>query len=80
MVITMRTRIITAAIALAAFIPFLYFSGTIAFPIIVALLCVVGVYELYGCMSMKQCYAMYIPSLAAALAFPIIARYEPRLL
>ncbi|MDD4124835.1 MAG: phosphatidate cytidylyltransferase [Eubacteriales bacterium] len=76
----MLTRISTAAVALAAFLPVLYFSGTIVFPIIMALLCVVGIYELYGCINMKQCRAMYLFSLAAAAVFPITARCQPRLI
>ncbi len=74
----MLTRILTALTALAAFLPVLYFSGSVAFPLVMALLCAVGIYELYGCMGLRGCRAMYLPSLAAALAFPLLARFEPR--
>lgn len=74
----MLTRIITAIIALSAFFPILYFSGTIAFPIAIAILCAVGIYELYGCMGMKKCSGMFYLSLILGLALPVIARYKPR--
>lgn len=75
----MLTRIITAIIALAAFFPVLYFSETITFPITMALLCVIGIYELYVCMGMLKCRIMFWLSLVCAAAVPVLARYFPNL-
>ena len=42
----MRTRVITAVVALAIFLPILYIGGTIL-QLTAALLAVIGVYELF---------------------------------
>ncbi len=72
----MLTRIITAAVALAVFVPILYFSGTAAFPAALAVLCVVAVFEMYSCVGLKKCYPMLIVSALAGAALPILARYK----
>ena len=72
----MLTRILTAAVALAVFIPILYFSGTAAFPIALAVLCVVAVCEMYFCTGLKKCYPMLVVSALAGAALPILARYK----
>lgn len=75
----MLTRILTAAVALALFIPVLWFSGTVVFPITVALLCVIAVYELYKCFGSKM-KVMFGLSAMIAAALPIIARYKSELI
>ncbi len=42
----MKTRIITAAVALAAFIPVLFFSHTVAFPLVIGVLAAIAGYEM----------------------------------
>ena len=45
----MKTRIITAVVALAVFVPFLYFSGTHAFTAVMALLALIAAFEFLRC-------------------------------
>ena len=49
----MTKRIVTAIVALALFVPVLYFSGTWVYPAAVALLSVVAVYEMLGCIGVR---------------------------
>ena len=73
----MLTRIITAAVALAVFVPILYFSSTAAFPIALAILCAVAVYEMFACTGLKKCYPLFGLSILAGAALPLLARYKP---
>jgi len=67
----MLTRIITAVILIAVFLPIMYFSDTYAFDIAAALLSVTAVYELLGCTGMKKEYSVAIPVYIYALAMPL---------
>ena len=49
----MKTRIITAVVCALFFIPFLMFSGTWAFPVLLSLLALAGVYEMLKCIGEK---------------------------
>ncbi len=69
----MLTRILTAIVALIAFIPILVFSDTWAFPIAMALLSVIGTVEMLRCIGMKKWHLTAISMIIAA-AFPIFAR------
>ena len=69
----MRTRIITAIVALAAFIPVLIFSHTWAFPIAMAILSAIGAVEMLSCIGMKKWHLTSL-SLILAASFPILAR------
>ncbi len=69
----MRTRIITAIVALAAFIPVLIFSHTWAFPIGMAILSAIGAVEMLTCIGMKKWHLASLSVIIAA-AFPILAR------
>ena len=57
----MKQRVITAIILGIVAIPFCIFSNTVAFPIVWALLGVVGVYELLGCMGTRNNLFISIP-------------------
>lgn len=70
----MGTRIITAAVATALFIPVLVYSHTYAFPVTMSLLAVIAVYEMLSCLKMKNIMTL-LPSGAIALALPVLARY-----
>ena len=67
----MLTRIVTAVVLLAVFLPIMYFSGTYVFDIAAALLSVTAVYELVGCVGMRRDYAVCIPLYVYALAMPL---------
>lgn len=77
----MKTRILTAAAALTAFIPFLYFSHTPAFPALAAVLGGVAVWELYSCVGETKRYNLTrIMSLILAAILPFAARYRQSLI
>lgn len=69
----MKTRIITAIICALIFIPFLVFSGTIAFPIILAVASALSVYEMLKCIGENN-PVIRLVSCAIAAALPICAR------
>lgn len=71
----MLKRIITAVVALGLFIPVLYFSDTVVFPIAVALLCGVACYEMLKCVGIFENWALSLPIIAVGIALPILDRY-----
>lgn len=71
----MKTRVITATVMIAAMIPFFWFSYTIAFPILMAFLAVMGVWEMQGCIGARKRILSLIPTGAVAAAMPFLARY-----
>jgi len=70
----MLTRIITAIVALCAFIPILIFSDTLAFPIAMALLSCIGAVEMLRCIGMKKWSITVITAVLAA-SMPMAARF-----
>lgn len=73
----MITRIVTAVLALALFIPVLIFSYTWIYPAVIALLCVVGTYEMLGCTGVRRKLFVSVPSLLLAVMSPLLARALP---
>lgn len=73
----MAQRIITGIILLAVFIPILIFSDTIIFTIVIALISLIGVYEMLRCLKVHKSPAIAIPSLIIALGTPFGARLIP---
>ena len=71
----MKTRVLTAAVMIAAMIPFFVFSDTVAFPLLIALLGAIGVGEMFVCVGAKQRYVAMLLPLAAALGMPFVARH-----
>lgn len=69
----MLTRIITAVVAVALFIPVLIFSHTLIFPVMMALLALVGASEMLKCVGNKKKAVSVVAVIIAALA-PICAR------
>jgi len=69
----MKTRVITAVICVLIFIPFLIFSDTWAFPVLLSLLSFAGVYEMLKCLGEKNIICKIAASLTA-LALPFCAR------
>lgn len=76
----MIKRIITAVVALAIFLPVLWFSQTVVFPIVLALLSAIAVWELFGCTGTRRSYALFGVSLLLAAGVPFAARYLPAVL
>ncbi len=71
----MLKRTITAAVALALFIPVLYFSHTVIFPAAMTFLAIIAVGEILGCIGAKE-IRFLVPSclLAFCPLLPYIAR------
>lgn len=67
----MRTRIITAVIALLLFIPILIFHNTYVFTIVISLLSMVAVVEMCSCIGAKLLYKIIGGIFGAAL--PVVA-------
>ena len=72
----MKTRIITAIVALAILLPVLIFSDTVILPIVMALCSVIAVWEMVSCIGLKKAWLLTVPLYFAALAFPFLIRYS----
>lgn len=73
----MATRIITGFIAACLFIPVCYFSDYVVFPIVIGLLCLIGVYEMAKCLGFDKKLVITIPMYIIALGLPIFRYYTP---
>ena len=71
----MKQRVITAIILCLVAIPVCIFSGTIVFPIAMAFIGFMGVYEMLGCMGTRKNLLITAPLYVAALVAPFIVRY-----
>jgi len=68
----MKTRIITAIVAIIVFLPVCIFSDTWFYPTAMAILCSVGVYEMLSCVGMFRTPAISVPSMLLAAAMPLL--------
>jgi phosphatidate cytidylyltransferase len=59
----------------AAMVPFFIFSHTVAFPLLMAFLGAVGVYEMQGCIGAKKLLAASLPPMLVAAGLPFLVRY-----
>lgn len=77
----MKTRIITAVIAICLLVPVLIFSETPALPIMLSLCSVIAIYEMMACIGLKKSVALTAPLYLFAAGFPFLLRYadEPAL-
>ena len=71
----MKTRVLTAIVMVALMVPFFVWSGTVAFPILMALLGAVGAYEMQSCIGVKKQYLSVIPAVLVGMGLPFLARY-----
>ena len=71
----MKTRIITAVVALCLLVPVLIFSDTVALPIALSLCSLIAVYEMVGCIGLKNAWGLTTPLYLAALGLPFLIRY-----
>ena len=72
----MKTRIITAVVALCLLIPVLIFSDTVVFPIVLALCTVVALYEMLACIKLKAAWVLSVPLYLVAAGLPFLIRYS----
>lgn len=70
----MLKRIITALCALVVLFPILYFSGTIAFSGVVAVVALICLFEMFKCMGLHKNIALTLPVYIAATVFPFLMR------
>ncbi len=70
----MKTRILTSIVAICILLPVLYFSGTAALPAAIAVVAVISIYEMLGCIGVKKLY-ISLPIYAAAAVMPFLLRY-----
>ena len=70
----MRTRIITALVGITLMIPVFWYSDTYLLPTVMALLCVVGNFELMRCIGVHKKYALAVPQYVIAAAMPFLMR------
>lgn len=71
----MKTRIITAVVAVCVLLPVLIFSDTVIFPIALAVLSLVALYEMSSCIGLKKAWALTIPAYLFAIGLPFLIRY-----
>lgn len=71
----MKTRVLTAIVMVALMVPFFVWSGTVAFPVLMALLGAVGAYEMQSCIGVKKQYLSVIPAVLVGMGLPFLARY-----
>ena len=74
----MLKRIITAIVAVALFLPVLYFSEYVLFAAVIAGLSLVGTLEMLRCIGVLHKWLVSAPYLALAVALPICAFYLTR--
>ena len=68
----MKTRIITAVVALCILAPVLIWSNTVLLPILLALCSVIALSEMFACVKMNDAMALSIPCHLLAAAFPFL--------
>ena len=74
----MLTRIITAIVAIAVFLPVLYFSHTPVFAAVLALLCLIAVLEMLRCVGLWRKWVLTVPICLAAAVLPILPYWLAR--
>ena len=74
----MLTRIITALVAIAVFLPVLYFSHTPVFAAVLALLSLVAVLEMLRCIGLWRRWALTVPVALAAAVLPLVPYWLTR--
>ncbi len=70
----MKTRIITAIVAVAVFIPFLIFSDTHAFTACILILSIIAAFEMLGCIGLRDNVLLSLASYAYTGAAVILSR------
>lgn len=78
----MKTRIITAVVAISGIFPFFWFSDirqasnplTYLFPLLICGIAFVSVWEMLHCLGLDKNYPVSVPLYVAALVFPMLAR------
>ena len=70
----MKTRILTAIVAICILLPVLYFSGTPVLTAAIAAVAVISIFEILKCIGIKKLY-ISLPMYVAAAGVPFLLRY-----
>ena len=70
----MLKRIITALVALCVLIPALFLSGTWVFPIALAVVSVMCLFEMFRCIGVHKKLSFVIPAYIIGAVLPIVQR------
>lgn len=70
----MKVRIISAIVGIAILFPVLWFSDTLAFPIVLALCAAIAAYEIVSCVGEKKWYIL-APSMLLATLGPLLTAF-----
>ena len=71
----MLTRILTSLVALLILVPVLFLSNTVVFPIAIAAVGVICLYEIFKCTGTEKKVAIVLPLYLFAVALPFLMRY-----
>ncbi len=71
----MLKRTITVIVSVAVLIPILFFSGTVLFPIAVALFTLVALFEIFRCTGVHKNLLLTLPLYIAGAVSPFLVRY-----
>ena len=71
----MLKRIITGIFAVAVLIPILVFSETVVFPIAIAVVCSICLYEMFKCVGAARKISLTVPAYIFGTVFPFLLRY-----
>ncbi len=71
----MLKRIITSLVALMVLIPVLFLSHTVVFPIAVAAVSLISLYEIFKCTGTEKKVAVVLPIYLFGVASPLLLRY-----
>lgn len=71
----MLKRIITSIVAFAVLLPVLFFSDTAVFPIAIAAVALIALYEIFKCIGMQKRISLTLPVYLFAAASPFLLRY-----
>lgn len=73
----MKTRIISAAVMLAIFIPCLVLSHTAVFDIIITILCLFATFEMLCCIRQRNNFKFAVPIYLISILLPLMIRLIP---
>lgn len=71
----MKTRIITAIVAVCILVPVLVFSNTWVLPIAAAICCALSVFEMLRCCGLLKKYAISVPLMLIGVLAPLSVRF-----
>lgn len=71
----MFKRIVTGIVLALIAVPVCIYSDTFVFPLVIAILSLIGTFEMLSCVGMKKRFSVCVPLCAFAFAFPLLARY-----